>query len=87
MLNQNDERLQEMANREGYRQSEMLDANKVKVYMAVEELIKVDGAQRRTKCKTLVSANIDPKLGIEAKSFDTTIEDMNRIQDEIVWGG
>lgn len=86
MLNQKDERLQEIARNEGYKKSELLDANKVKVYMAVEELVKVDGAQRKTKCQTLVAADIDSKLGIEAKSFDKTIEDMNRIQDEIVWG-
>jgi len=29
---------------------------------------------------------IDPELGIEARTFDATIETMNRIQEEIVWG-
>jgi hypothetical protein len=34
-----------------------------------------------------VPAEIDNKLGIDARCFDKTIEEMNRIQDEIVWGG
>jgi hypothetical protein len=34
----------------------------------------------------LTPADIDARYGIEARSFDQTIEDMNRIQEEIVWG-
>ena len=87
MLNQGGERLRAIADRENYRDSEMLNPDKVRVYIAEEALIKLDGAQRKTKCQTLVQADIDSKLGIEARSFDKTIEDMNRIQEEIVWGG
>jgi hypothetical protein len=87
MLNQVDTRLKEIARREKYRDSEMLNPEKVKVYIAEEALIMLDGAQRKTKCLTLVAADIDSKLGIEARSFDRTIEDMNRIQEEIIWGG
>ena len=87
MLNQGGQHFKALAEREHYKASEMLDSGKVKVYIAEEALIKLDGAQRKTKCKTLVQANIDSKLGIEAHSFDKTIEDMNRIQEEIIWGG
>jgi predicted ATPase len=87
MLNQGGERLKALAKRENYIDSELLNSDKVKVYIAEEALIKLDGAQRKTKCQTLVQADIDSKLGIEARSFDKTIEDMNRIQEEIVWGG
>jgi hypothetical protein len=48
--------------------------------------VKLDGGQRKTRCQTLTPADIDPELGIEARSFDTTIETMNKIQEEIVWG-
>jgi hypothetical protein len=54
--------------------------------IAEEILIKLDGKTKRTKCPTLTPADIDPKLGIEARSFDTTIDTMNRIQEAIVWG-
>jgi len=87
MLNQGGERLKTFAERERYKASEMLNSDKVKVYIAEEALIKLDSAQRKTRCQTLVQADIDSKLGIEARSFDKTIEDMNRIQEEIVWGG
>jgi hypothetical protein len=33
-----------------------------------------------------VEADIDPVLGIEARSFDGTIDEMNSIQADIVWG-
>jgi hypothetical protein len=87
MLNSEDARLRAIAEREHYKSSELLNADKIKVYIADEDLIKLDGAQRKTRCQTLVPADIDSKLGIEARSFDNTIEDMNRIQEEIIWGG
>ena len=87
MLNQKGERFVKIATREGYSQAELLDAGKVRVYIAEEALIKIDGAQRKTRCQTLVQADINESMGIEARSFDETIEVMNRIQDEIVWGG
>ena len=87
MLNQHGKRFEEIAEREGYRKDELLDAGNVRVYIAEEALIKLEGAQRKTRCQTLVPADIDDKMGIEARSFDKTIEDMNRIQEEIVWGG
>lgn len=87
MLNRDDQRLKNLAAREGYGKTEFLDPGKVRVYIAEETLVKLDGAKRRTRCQTLVPADIDERYGIEARSFDTTIEEMNRIQEEIVWGG
>lgn len=87
MLNQDDERLREFAKCEGYKKNELLNVEKIRMYIAEEKLLKREGAQRKSPCQTLVLANIDKKLGIEARSFDTTIDEMNRIQEEIVWGG
>lgn len=86
MLNQREERLKALAERENYKDSEILSHEKVRVYIAEEALVMLDGAKRKTRCQTLVQADIDSKLGIEARSFDKTIEDMNRIQEEIIWG-
>ena len=47
--------------------------------------IKIEGKNRKTKCQTLIPADISPELGIEARSFDTTIETMNQIQEAIIW--
>ncbi|MBK8509627.1 MAG: ATP-binding protein [Candidatus Competibacter sp.] len=86
MLNGKKTHLQQIADREGYRQKELLSHEKIKVYIAEESLVKLNGGNRRTRCQTLMPANIDLELGIEVRSFDKTIEIMNRIQEEIVWG-
>lgn len=87
MFNQRGGRLEALAKRENYGELEFLDPGKVRVYIAEEASIKLDGAKSKRRYPTLVPADIDPKLGIEASSFDKTIEDMNRVQEEIVWGG
>ncbi len=87
MLNRGGKRLTALAERERYGKSELLASEKVRVYIAEEALIKPDRAKKRGRYPTLVPADIDRKYGIEARSFDKTIEDMNRIQEEIIWGG
>ena len=86
MLRQNKPHLKQIAEQEGYDKSEFIDAEKIKMYIAEKSLIRLDGNQRRSRCQTLVKANIDPELGIEARSFDDTINKMNEIQEAIVWG-
>ena len=55
--------------------------------MTQEALIPLEeGQKRRRRGLTLVEADIDPELGIEARSFDETIDEMNRILEDIVWG-
>ncbi|MFZ4438678.1 MAG: AAA family ATPase [Syntrophales bacterium] len=87
MLNQDKQHLKQIAEREGYNKDELLSADKVRVYIAEEALVRLDGGQRKTRCQTLTPADIDVDMGIEARSFDKTIEEMNRIQEDIVWGG
>jgi hypothetical protein len=67
MLNHDKPHLKRIAEEEGYKPEELIAAERIKVYIAENS--------------TLVPANIDPEMGIEARSFDTTIEDMNRIQE------
>ena len=86
MLNHDQPHLKQIAAEEGYRQEELLSANQVKVYIAEEDLKMLKGQKRKTKFHTLNPAKIDPQIGIEARSFDATIENMNRIQTAIIWG-
>jgi hypothetical protein len=86
MLNHDQPHLKQIAAEEGYRQEELLSANQVKVYIAEEDSKMLKGQKRKTKFHTLNPAKIDPEIGIEARSFDTTIENMNRIQTAIIWG-
>jgi hypothetical protein len=86
MLNNDKPHLKRLAEREGYQPEELISSEKVKVYIAEEALVMLEGKQEKTKCQTLTPADIHPELGIEARSFDITIETMNRIQETIVWG-
>lgn len=86
MLNHDKPHLERIAKQEGYQSVELISADKIKVYIAEEALTTIDGKTKRMKCQTLTLANIDPELGIEARSFDKTIETMNRIQEAIIWG-
>jgi AAA15 family ATPase/GTPase len=86
MLNHDKPHLKRIAEEEGYREAELISSEKIRVYIAEEALVMLEGKTRRTKCQTLTPADIDPEMGIEARSFDTTIETMNRIQESIVWG-
>jgi ABC-type multidrug transport system ATPase subunit len=85
MLNHDKPHLKRIAQREGYQLEELITASQIKVYIAEEALIKLEGGHRKTSCQTLVAANIDPELGIEARSFDQTIDKMNQIQQDILW--
>lgn len=87
MLNHDKPHLKRIAEREGYGKDELLSSDKVKVYIAEKALVDLGDGKRKKRCQTLTPANIDPELGIEARSFDTTIEAMNSVQEEIVWGG
>ncbi|HAN73974.1 MAG TPA: hypothetical protein DCQ63_06550, partial [Planktothrix sp. UBA8402] len=86
MLNHDKPHIKRIAEQEGYKQVELIAYDQIKVYIAEAALIKLDGSQKKTKCQTLTPADINPELGIEARSFDPTIETMNRIQEAIVWG-
>ncbi|NET43478.1 AAA family ATPase [Okeania sp. SIO2B3] len=86
MLNHDKPHLKRIAEEEGYQTEELISAEKIKVYIAEEKSIQLEGNKRKIKGKTLTLANIDPEMGIEARSFDTTIEEMNRIQEAIAWG-
>lgn len=86
MLNHDKPHLKRIAEEEGYQTKELISVEKIKVYIAEEKLMQPKGYKRKIKCPTLTLANIDPEMGIEARSFDTTIEEMNRIQEAIVWG-
>ena len=87
MLNHDKPHLKRIAEENGYRDVELLRPDQIKVYTAQEALMPLkEGQKRRRRGHTLVAAEIDPELGIEAPSFDETINDMNRIQEDIIWG-
>ena len=82
MLNQDKPHLRRIAEEEGYRREEILSSDQIRVYIAERSKARGSGMH---DC-TLVPTSIDPELGIEARSFDETINKMNEIQDAIEWG-
>jgi AAA15 family ATPase/GTPase len=68
-----------------YCADELLDAQKIRIYVAREELTEVEGASRRQKCNTFVPAPVG-EYGIEVDSFDETINVQNDIQRELMFG-
>ena len=86
MLNRDAPYLKRIAEKEGYQPGELLAPEQVKVCIAERELMKLPNRSRRVRRPTLVPAAIDQRMGIEARSFDDTINAMNDIQDAIVWG-
>ena len=84
MLNHDDPYLKKLAKEEKYRPEELLNPEQVRVYMAKRAA--VDDNERSVPDHILEPASIDPELGIEASSFDDTINEMNRIQEAIIWG-
>ena len=87
MLNHDKPHLKRIAEENGYGQSELIRSDQVKVYMPQEALVPLEeGQKRRRRGLTLVPADVDPVLGIEAPSFDETIDEMNSIQEDIIWG-
>jgi len=87
MLHQDKRHLPAIAEREQYDANEFLNANQVRAYVAQEAMVQVDGKKRKARGLTLVRSPITQDRGIEIGSFDDAIEDMNRIQEEIIWGG
>jgi len=87
MLNHDKPHLKRIAEENGYRDNELINADQVKVYVAEKDLLDLeDGQKRRKRGHKLVPADIDPEFGIKVDSFDETIDTMNRIQRDIVWG-
>ena len=86
MLNHDDPHLKKIAEKEGYENSELISAEKVKVYVTGKYPVRLDGNRRKTRCHTLTEADVDPRMGIEVQTFDKTIDKMNEIQQAIVWG-
>ena len=88
MLNHDDKpHLKRIAEENGYQHYELIKAAQVKVYMAKEALLPLEeGQKRRRRGITFVRADIDSRFGIEADTFDDTIEDINRIQEDVIWG-
>ena len=85
MLDNDTPALDRIRQREGYESDDRLSPSRVRLYMLMDDLIKKNGNQRRSRVRVLREASISPTLGIEVESFDDTIKRMNAIQDDIYY--
>lgn len=83
MLNQRTTHTKSVQQRYGYDDAELIDPQRIRLYMT--------GVRKATagrgKLHTLIPATIYHDRGIEVSTFDDTIETMNTIQSEILYGG
>ena len=77
--------LRRISEKRGYRPDELLRPHQVQVYIAEPSTLERGGGGTGLP-HTLSRASINTELGIEARSFDETINEMNEIQDSILWG-
>ena len=87
LLNGDSPHLSKIIINEGYKKTELLKASDIRVYIAGKNMIKLPDKQRKSMAKTLIQVDVDDDTGIHYSSFDETINEMNRIADEIVFGG
>ena len=69
-----------------YEECELLDAGRITAYIAKCERIIAEGDSTKKNHNTILSAPIGMQ-GIEISEFDVTIDIMNEIQDQLLYGG
>lgn len=86
MLNAGTTQTKKIEKKHGYNEQERLNPGKISLFMTCSIQERREGRGKRAKYNSLRKANIDPRLGIEVETFDRTIELMNEIQSDIVFG-
>jgi predicted ATPase len=79
--------LRSVMEKEGYKVSELLTPEQMSVYLAKQGLCKYGEMKKAKTALTLVPAEVDHEQGIWVESFDKEIEEMDRIQSAILYGG
>lgn len=87
LLKQEKEHVKKIVENEKYMSIELLDYRMLKVYTAGESVVKIPGNSRSSRIQTIVQNDVNQVGGIQASSFDNTIDKMNSIQDQIFFGG
>ena len=67
-----------------YVENDLISASQIKVFISELSKVKIEGNSKSSNIQSLVAAEIDEFYGIEAKSFDKTIIEMNKIQESII---
>jgi len=84
MLHQGTEHTRRVQQKHGYEDAELLNPERVRLYIT-EAKPSQDNSEPAGY--TLRLAKIHPEHGIEVSTFDDTIQSMNAIQEELLYGG
>lgn len=87
MLSGKGTHLEKIRKDENYKESELLTAAQMSVYLAKHGMCKYGDMKKAKSAMTLVPAEVDDEQGIWIESFDDQIEEMDRIQSAILYGG
>ncbi len=87
MLSRNLSHFEQVRKEHRYEKNEQLTHDKVVLYVTGEAKFVVEGAKNKRTLKTLIKITPDEKLGIDVESFDRTILDMSKMQDDLRYGG
>ncbi|MBF0612563.1 MAG: AAA family ATPase [Magnetococcales bacterium] len=87
MLKREHPAIQAVRKKHGYQVEECLSFDDVKIYIAEEESGQQEGRARRRKGFTLTPASGNEKYGFIVESFNSTIDQMNKIEDDISFSG
>lgn len=85
MLSPREGHLEQIRIEENYREDELLSPSKISVYHAQEGNCKYGEMKKTVRGMTLEPADINVEQGIEITSFDDQIEEMDRIQSNILY--
>lgn len=85
MLNQESTQRSAIREKYNYTENDFLSHERVRLYILKDSLDRKSGSKRRSIVRTLCEAPISPTLGIEAVSFDETIDEMNAMQEAIYY--
>ncbi|MBP9742893.1 MAG: AAA family ATPase [Burkholderiales bacterium] len=70
----------------GYLEQELINPKKIRVYISQKASVMLPGKTKKARTQVLHSAPIDDFYGVEASSFDKAINEMNKIQNLLVFG-
>ena len=88
MLNQDKPHCKRIAQENGYRDVELLTADQIKSYETDKDLVATaDPDDNKNEWQwVLKPTDVDKFLGVKVPNFDKTINDMNEMLSDIVWG-
>jgi hypothetical protein len=85
MLSSHKPHLQSVREKFNYNETEFLRAEQVAIYNTTTALFDV-GSSKKKRLGTIEKWNVTQHNGIQVKSFDDTINEMNKVQDAILYG-